>query len=283
MSSIALKRAGKVRTVIKNVLLYLLMIAIAILMVFPFLWLLSTSFKTPGNVYAFPPQMIPRPATLANYIGVAKMVPIFRYLRNTAIITALGVGLNLTFSTLAAYPLARMRFPGRDIIFGALLSTMIIPNGAGMIVNYMTLRTLHLTNTFLGVVLPSAATIFSIFLLRQAYTTIPKELEEAARIDGASEFFIWWRIMVPLIRPTLLTVVIFDFMAHWNSFIWPVVVMKDPNNYPLAAGLLYLQGQFSYNFLYLAAGTVISITPMIILFLLLQKYFINGVAGAVKG
>ncbi|MEW8978890.1 MAG: carbohydrate ABC transporter permease [Symbiobacterium sp.] len=283
MSSIALKRAGKVRTVIKNVLLYLLMIAIAILMVFPFLWLLSTSFKTPGNVYAFPPQMIPRPATLANYIGVAKMVPIFRYLRNTAIITTLGVGLNLTFSTLAAYPLARMRFPGRDIIFGALLSTMIIPNGAGMIVNYMTLRTLHLTNTFLGVVLPSAATIFSIFLLRQAYTTIPKELEEAARIDGASEFFIWWRIMVPLIRPTLLTVVIFDFMAHWNSFIWPVVVMKDPNNYPLAAGLLYLQGQFSYNFLYLAAGTVISITPMIILFLLLQKYFINGVAGAVKG
>ncbi|MBP2019614.1 putative chitobiose transport system permease protein [Symbiobacterium terraclitae] len=283
MTAHAVKRAGKVRTLVKNTLLYLVMTAIALLMVFPFLWLLSTSFKTASNVYAFPPQMIPNPATLDNYVGVTKMVPIWRYLKNTAIITALGVGLNVLFSTLAAYPLARMRFPGRDIIFGALLSTMIIPNGAGMIVNYMTLRTLRLTDTFLGVVLPSAATIFSIFLLRQAYTTIPKELEEAARIDGAGDLFIWWRIMVPLIRPTLLTVVIFDFMAHWNSFIWPVVVMKSPDNYPLAAGLLYLQGQFSYNFLYLAAGTVISITPMIILFLLLQKYFINGVAGAVKG
>lgn len=283
MSNSRALRLGKARARVRSLLLYSLMTFIAFLMVFPFLWLVSTSFKTASNVYQFPPQLIPNPATLNNYINVTKAVPIWSYLKNTVIITAMGVGLNVIFSTLAAYPLARMRFPGRDLIFGALVSTMIIPNGAGMIVNFMTLRNIGLTNTFLGVVLPSAATVFSIFLLRQAYTTIPRELEEAARIDGATELYIWWRIMVPLIKPSLLTVVIFDFMSHWNSFIWPVVVLKSPDDYPLAAGLLYLQGQFTSNFLWLAAGTVISIVPIVVIFLFLQKYFMNGVAGAVKG
>ncbi len=267
----------------KTALLYAVMLIVAFIMVFPFLWLLSTSFKTAQNVYAFPPQLIPRPISLANYLGVAETVPIFRYFWNTVRLTAMGVGFNLAFCAMAAYPLARFRFPGRDFIFGALVSTMIIPNAGGMIVNFMTLRSLHLTNTFLGVVLPSAATVFNVFLLRQAYSTVPRELEEAARIDGASEGFIWWRIMLPLIKPSLVTVVIFDFMAHWNSFIWPVVVLKSPDSYPLAAGLLYLQGEFSANFLYLAAGTVISIIPIITIFLALQKYFMNGVAGALKG
>lgn len=283
MSSITANKAGKAWKNTKTVLLYAVMTMIAFLMVFPFLWLVSTSLKTASNVYAFPPQLIPTPISFANYTGVVNTVPILNYFKNTVILTAMGVGFNLTFCAMAAYPLARMRFPGRDLIFGALVSTMIIPNAAGMIVNFITIRNLGLANTFLGVVLPSAATVFNIFLLRQAYSTVPQELDEAARIDGAGDIFIWWRIMLPLVKPTLVTVVIFDFMAHWNSFIWPVVVLKDPADYPLAAGLLYLTGEFSSNFLYLAAGTVISIVPIIVIFLALQKYFMNGVAGALKG
>lgn len=283
MKTTTLKRGGALWKQTKTVLLYLVLILIAFLMIFPFLWLLSTSFKTASNVYAFPPQLIPRPMSLQNYIGVINTVPILRYLKNTVLLTAMGVSFNVLFCALAAYPLARMRFPGRDLIFGVLVATMIIPNAAGMIVNFMTIRSLGLANTFLGVVLPSAATVFSIFLLRQAYSTVPKELEEAARIDGAGEAFIWWRIMIPLIKPSLMTVVIFDFMAHWNSFIWPVVVLKNPDDYPLSAGLLYLTGEFASNFLYLAAGTVISIIPIVLTFLALQKYFMNGVAGALKG
>lgn len=267
----------------KTALLYLTMILIALLMVGPFIWLLSTSFKSAANVYEFPPRLIPNPITLDNYVEVMKTVPMMRFFWNTVKLTAMGVGLNVVFCAMAAYPLARMRFPGRDIIFGALVSTMIIPSAGGMIVNFMTLRTLGLSNTFLGVVLPSAATVFSIFLLRQAYVTVPRELEEAARIDGAGETFIWWKVMIPLIKPSLMTVVIFDFMAHWNSFIWPVVVLKNPDDYPLSAGLMYLTGEFSANFLHLSAGTVFSVAPIIIIFLLLQKYFMNGVAGALKG
>lgn len=267
----------------KTALLYLLMILIALLMVGPFIWLLSTSFKSAANVYEFPPRLIPNPITFDNYVEVMKTVPMMRFFWNTVKLTAMGVGMNVVFCAMAAYPLARMRFPGRDIIFGALVSTMIIPSAGGMIVNFMTLRWLGLSNTFLGVVLPSAATVFSIFLLRQAYVTVPRELEEAARIDGASETFIWWKIMIPLIKPSLMTVVIFDFMAHWNSFIWPVVVLKNPDDYPLSAGLMYLTGEFSANFLHLSAGTVFSVAPIIIIFLMLQKYFMNGVAGALKG
>jgi putative chitobiose transport system permease protein len=283
MTSSTTKTAGSVWRGTKTTLLYALMILLALMMIFPFLWLLSTSFKTNENVYAFPPQLIPNPISLANYRGVIETVPILGYFWNTVRITALGVALNVAFCALAAYPLARFRFPGRDVIFTALVSTMVIPNAAGMIVNFMTIRSLGLSNTLLGVVLPSAATVFNIFLLRQAYSTVPRELEEAARIDGAGELFIWWKIMLPLIKPTMVTVVIFDFMAHWNSFIWPVVVLKSPDDYPLAAGLLYLQGEFSANFLYLAAGTVISIIPIIAIFLALQKYFMNGIAGALKG
>jgi len=145
------------------------------------------------------------------------------------------------------------------------------------------MQKLNLVNTRIAVFLPSAVTVFGIFLLRQTYLTIPNELEEAARIDGASEFYIWWRIMLPLIKPGLLTLIIFDFVAHWNTFLWPLIVLQDSSKYPLAAGLEYLQGTFSYNFRFIAAGTVISMLPMIIVFIIFQKHFIKGVAGAVKG
>lgn len=266
---------------LKTALLYCLMLLVATITLGPFLYLLLTSLHTGRAVFQMPPPLLP--LTLKNYEAVFTLLPVGRYVWNTVQIVALGVALNVVVCSLAAYPLAKLRFRGRDFIFYAIISTMLLPNAAGSIVNFLTLKYLHLTDTLLGVVLPSAATVFNIFLLRQTYQTVPRELDEAARIDGANEWWIFSRINLPLIKPALATVIIFDFMAFWNSFLWPVIVLRDPEKYPLAAGLRYLQGQFNFNFAYIAAGAVVSILPMIILFLFLQKQFIQGVVGALKG
>ncbi|OPA80535.1 sugar ABC transporter permease [Paenibacillus selenitireducens] len=266
-----------------KLILYPLLIITALFCLGPFLWLLSTAFKTGENVYAFPPQFIPNPISFKNFLDVFDIMPLWTYIYNTIYMTGLGVGLNLVMCTMTAYPLARIRFPGRNFIFYAIVSTMILPNAAGMIVNFIIIQKMGLYNNMLGVVLPSAISVFNIFLLRQAFITIPNDMEHSARIDGAREFKIFYSIMLPMIRPAVATVVIFDFMAFWNSLIWPVIILDDQDKYPLAPALQYLQGTLSYNFPYIAAGTIISIIPMIIIFLILQKQFINGMVGAVKG
>lgn len=265
------------------IILYALMIIVALICLGPFLWLLSTSLKTGENLYAFPPQFIPNPITFDNYIKVFDIMPLWNYMWNTVVMTASGVVLNIVFCLITAYPLARMKFPGRNLIFYAIISTMILPNAAGMIVNFITINKLGLYNTMLGVVIPSAISVFNIFLLRQSFITIPREMEDSARVDGAGEFRIFWNIMCPIIKPTIATVLIFDFMAFWNSFLWPIIVLDDPLKYPLAPALSYLQGSLSFNFAYIAVGTIISIIPIIVIFLILQKQFINGMVGAVKG
>jgi putative chitobiose transport system permease protein len=242
--------------------------------------MLSTSLKTPQNVYNM--SIIPNSITFENYRGVWNFMSIPKYIMNTVIIAFFGVVSNLLLSALTAYPLAKFDFKGKNIIFYAMIATMILPNATGMIVNFITIKKLGLANTFAGVILPSAVTVFNVFLLRQAYITVPKGLDDAARIDGAGEFMIWWRIMLPSIKPALATVVILNFMAFWNSFIWPIIVLQDPSKYPLAAALSYLKGQFAYKFGYVAASTIISIIPIIIIFLAFQKYFIEGMTGALK-
>lgn len=277
------KKKKSVKKIISGIVLYVLMVVTALFCLGPFLWLLSTSFKTGDNVYAYPPQFIPNPVTVQNFIDVFDMMPLWNYIWNTVYMTGMGVGLNLLLCTITAYPLARIQFRGRNFIFYAMVSTMILPNAAGMIVNFIIIQKLGLYNTMMGVVLPSAISVFNIFLLRQAFITIPNDIEHSARIDGAGEFRIFYSIMVPMIRSAVSTVVIFDFMAFWNSLIWPVIVLDEQDNYPLAPALQYLQGSLSFNFLYIAAGTIISIIPVIIIFLVLQKQFINGMVGAVKG
>ena len=202
---------------------------------------------------------------------------------NTLLITGAGVGLNLLLCSLAAYPLARMRFPGRNLIFFTLLATLMLPSHVGLIVNFVTLTRLHLIDTYTAVVLPSAVSVFGIFLLRQQYLSIPQELEDAARIDGASELGIWWRVMLPLIAPGLATLAIFEFVAFWNSFLWPLIVLKSPEKYPLAVGLLYLSGLFAHNTRLIAAGAVMMTIPIIVVFLFTQRYFMRGITlGAIR-
>lgn len=263
-----------------NILIYILLVAIAIFSIGPFLWLLSTSLKQGQNIYNF--SIIPHNLTLANYKEAWTTVSIQKYLLNTVLITASGVFLNVILSTLTAYPLAKFDFPGKNIIFYSLISTMVLPSTTSTIINFLTLQKMHLVNSLTGVVLPSAVSVFNVFLMRQAYITVPKGLDDAARIDGASELMIWWKIMLPSVKPAMATMIILDFMSFWNSFMWPIIVLQDPDKYPLAAGINYLKGELGSKLNTISAGTIISIIPVILIFILFQQYFVEGMSGALK-
>ena len=262
-----------------SALLFLAMISIG-----PFLWLLSTALKSDQeNIFSYPPQWIPQFPTFKNFIEVWKVIPLWQYLWNSTFISIISVILNLLLSALAAYPLARMEFKGRQTLFYLILSTMIIPFQVLMIPIFILCIQLHLVNTYTGLLLPTCVSAFGIFLLRQAYLTIPKELEEAAIMDGCNHFDLWWRIMLPLIKPSLATLAIFVFVGTWSDFLWPLVILKEQSKYTLPLGIAYLAGTFSANWKLVAAGSVIATVPIVVFFLFLQKYFIGEIKGAVKG
>ena len=264
---------------------YLLLTAIALVMLFPMLWLVGTSFKSPTeNIFSFPPQLIPQEPTLTNFVTVWQTYPFANYLLNSAIVAIVTVSLNLLFCSLAAYPLARLNFTGRKLLFTIIVATIVIPFQIVMIPLYILVVNLGLRNTYLGVILPNLASAFGIFLLRQAFAAVPTELEEAARIDGCSELGIWWHIMLPAIRPALVTLAIFVFIAAWSDFLWPLIVLDRPEYYTLPLGVATLAGTFSLDWRLIAAGSVISIAPIIILFMFVQKYIIpTDVGSGVKG
>lgn len=264
---------------------YVSLTLLAIVMVIPFIWTLSTSFKGPNEaVYSFPPQFIPQNFTLDNYVTVWQTLPIPLYLWNSIILSFFGVILPLFFSSLAAFPLARMQFKGKQIVFLTIMATMMIPGEVTMIPVYLILNKLGLLGTFAGVILPGAVTAFGIFLMRQAFIGIPREVEESAVIDGANVWQIWWKVMLPMVKPMLATLGILSFIAAWNNFLWPLLVLDDPNMFPLTLGLYKLQGTFVTNTRHVATGAVIALVPILILFVTLQRYFIQGAySSAVKG
>jgi putative chitobiose transport system permease protein len=264
---------------------YGLLGAIAILMLFPLLWLLSTSLKSPTeNIFQFPPQFLPSQPTFNNFVRVWQTNPFGRYLFNSTLVALLTVGLNLLFCALAAYPLARLEFRGREIIFTAIVTTIMIPFQIVMIPLYILTVQLGMKNTYLGIIFPAIASAFGIFLLRQAFQGVPKELEEAARIDGCSELGIWWNVMLPAIRPALVTLAIFVFIGAWSDFLWPLIVIDRPELYTLPLGVAMLAGTFSLDWRLIAAGSIISIAPILILFLFVQRYIVPTAAGSgVKG
>ncbi|AJY74074.1 carbohydrate ABC transporter permease [Paenibacillus beijingensis] len=274
------RTAGKTLSYIVG---YALLALLALFMTGPFLWLLSVSLMPGKNVFSYPPAIFPTFVKLDNYTQVWDFMNFPKYIGNTLIITAMGLVLNLILSALTAYPLAKLHFRGRGLVFGILISTMIIPSSTALVVHYLTLRWLHLLGTYIGVVLPSAVSVFNIFLLRQTFMGVPDDIRDSGKIDGASELRIWWQLMLPMVKPGLAVVALLEFMAYWNNFLWPIVVLDDPSQYPLAAALTYLNGQFSYNFGWIAAGTIISVVPIILVFLFTQRYYMEGISGAVKG
>lgn len=281
MSKVRLKKKIKTKVIISNLISYILLITIAIICAGPFIWLLLSSLRTGANIYDLHFSL--SSFSFANYTGVMEFMKLHKYVWNTVVITFGAIAIDVVFSAMCAYPLATMNFKGKNFVFGVLVATMIIPAAAGMIINYLTISKMNLLDNVMGVILPSSVKTFSIILLRQAYLGVPKELIDAAKIDGAGQFFTWLKVMLPGIIPSISTVVIFDFIGNWNAFLWPIIIFKSPEKYPLATALQYLNGSFSYKFGYVAAGTILSIIPVLIVFMLCQKNYIEAVSGAVKG
>jgi putative chitobiose transport system permease protein len=269
----------------KILVTYVSLTAIAMLMLFPLFWLLSTSFKSAGeDIFRFPPQLWPTEPTFDNFQLVWQNYPFGRYLVNSAVVALLTVSLNLLFCALAAYPLARLEFRGRQLIFTLVVATIMIPFQIVMIPLYILAVKLGLRNTYLGIILPNLVSAFGIFLLRQAFQGVPKELEEAGRMDGCSEISIWWHIMLPAIRPALVTLAIFVFIGAWSDFLWPLIVLDRPEYYTLPLGVAALASSLDLNWRLIAAGSIISIAPVLLLFVFLQRYIIPTDAGTgVKG
>ena len=257
----------------------------SILMLLPLLWLVSTSLKSPTeDIFQFPPQLLPKQPTVDNYVRVWQTNPFGTYLFNSSAIAVLSVGLNLLFCALAAYPLARLDFRGKEVIFSIIVSTIMIPFQIVMIPLYILTVQLGIRNTYIGIIFPAIASAFGIFLLRQAFAAVPKEMEEAARMDGCTELGLWWHIMLPAIRPALMTLAIFVFIGSWSDFLWPLIVLDRPELYTLPLGVANLAGTFSLDWRLIAAGSVISIAPVLGLFLFLQRYIVPTEAGSgVKG
>ena len=264
---------------------YAILSMIAIVMLIPLIWLVSTALKSPSeDIFQFPPQLIPRAPTGQNFVTVWQSNPFGRYLFNSTLVSVLTVTLNLVFCALAAYPLARLTFRGREVIFSIIVSTIMIPFQIVMIPLYILTVQLGLQNDYRGVILPAIASAFGIFLLRQAFRDVPKELEEAARMDGCSELGIWWYVMLPAIRPALVTLAIFVFIGSWSDFLWPLIILSRPESYTLPLGVANLAGTFTSDWRLIAAGSVISIAPILAFFLVMQQYIVpSETSSGVKG
>jgi putative chitobiose transport system permease protein len=267
---------------------YLVLILIGLFAVFPFLWTLAISItdKTVASgvsIFDFPASLFPKAITLNNFFEVYRVFGLEKYLLNSIIISSLTVLGTLLVSLMAAYPLAKMEFFGRDLIFGAMLATLVLPSETNFIVNVLTLNQIGLLGTYWGVVIPTIATAFGIFVMRQAYVAVPTSLLEAARIDGATEFQILWRIMVPLARPALTALGIFTLVGTWNSYFWPSVALLGADQLqPLSVAMLKLKGQFNHDSFNVAAGAMIMMIPVLVVFIAAQRLFMRGLEGAVK-
>lgn len=264
---------------------YLLLIAIAAVTVYPFLWVFFTSFKGASDpVYTVPPQLIPRAPTLANYLRVWNQLPIPNFFANSIIVALATVVFNLLVCSLAAYPLAKMQFKGRNAIFYLILATFAVPAQLTSIPSYvLAVNVFKYYDNILSLIFPSLATAFNIFMLRQAFMSVPNELIEAAKCDGASELRIWWSVLLPVIRPTLATAAIFVFVNQWNDFFWPSLMLHTRSHMTLQVGLVALQGMFASDARGVAAGVTLTVIPILIFFVTLQKYFVHGLGGALKG
>jgi putative chitobiose transport system permease protein len=270
---------------LENAFWYLLLFLIALITVFPFVWILITSIKGPNDaIYSVPPQFIPHEPTLANYQRVWEQLPMGRFFLNSIIVSVVTVTLNVLVTSLAAYPFAKMRFPGRDLIFYLLLATFIIPPQLTYIPSYvLAVRVFKYYDSLFALIFPGLATVFNIFLLRQAFRTVPDDLIDAGRMDGAGELRIWWSILMPVIKPSLATVAIITFVSQWNDFLWPSLMLPTMEHKTLQVGLVALNGMFASDSRGIAAGVVMTVIPILIVFITLQRQFVRGLTGAVKG
>ena len=273
------------RALATNALQLALLVLLALAMLVPLLWLVSTSLKGPAeNIFTSPPALLPSQPSFEAYGRLFRDNPMLTYLLNSTIVSGLAVIANLVFCSLAAYPLARMRFAGRGLVLALVVATILIPFQVVMIPLYLLMVQVGLRNTLWALIIPQAATAFGIFLLRQSFLGVPVELEEAARSDGCSPIGEWWNVMLPAARADLITLAMFVFIGTWSDFLWPLVILDDPKLYTLPLGLQQLASSFSLDWRLVAAGSVVSILPVLVIFIGLQRYILPSASGdAVKG
>ena len=268
------------QTVLVNGALALL----AFFALFPLLWMLSVSFMLPGEASTLPPPLLPRAPTLANYRELFERAGMGRYLLNSLLVASAITLFSLTFNLAAGYAFAKLRFAGRDRTFQALLAALVIPAQVAMIPLFLIMKWLHLVNSYGGVIVPAMASVFGIFLVRQYARSIPDELLEAARIDGAGEWRIFGMIVLPLLKPIIVTLAIFTFLASWNDFMWPLIVLSDQAWQTAPVALAALSREHVQDNELMMAGAVVTVVPVLVLFLVLQRYYLQGLlVGSVKG
>ncbi len=255
-----------------------MLIPIAVVMLIPMVWMLVTSLETLNETRHFPPVLLPHTLVPGNYAQVLQQAPFARWFVNTMIVTVATVAGNLLFCSLAGYAFARIKFFGREVVFVLLLATLMIPFQVVMIPTFIIVKDLGLINTLNALIVPNLANAFGVFLLRQFFRTLPVELEEAARIDGASRLSVLFKIVLPLSGPVLATLAVITFLWTWNDFLWPLITIYTPNNMTLQLGLTTFQGTHQTSTNLLMAANVMSMLPVLLLFFLAQKYFIRGIA-----
>lgn len=256
-----------------------------LLVVGPFLWQLSTSLKGPDeDIYTSTPRFFPEDLTFANYAKVADTIPVWTYAANSLIVAAIAIFGNVVGCTLAGYALAKLRFRGARLLLGLFLATLVLPGEATVVSQYVTVRGLGLADTLAGVALPGALAMLNVLLMRTAFAAVPPELDQAALVDGANVWQRLWHVGLPNVRGMLSVIVIFTFIGAWDDFLWPLIVLNDPQKYTLTVGLQYLNGTFTANPRLIAAGTMIAFLPIVLVFAVCQRFFFRGVEeGAVKG
>jgi len=256
----------------------------ALLTLGPLLWMLSVSFMSRGEASSFPPPFLPHDASLASYAELFTRVGMGRAFANSLFLATTATLLSLLFNVAAGYGFAKLRFAGRDRIFKALMGALVIPAQVAMIPLFLLLKTIGLVNTYMGVLIPSMANVFGIFLVRQYAMSIPDEMLEAARIDGAGELRIFRSVVLPTLGPILVTLAIFTFLGSWNDFLWPLIVLTDDSHHTLPVALASLTREHAQDSELMMAGSVLTVLPVLALFLVLQRYYIQGLlAGSVKG
>jgi len=259
------------------------LVVFALLTAAPLLWMVSASFMTSGEALSLPPRLLPADPTLDQYRLLFARLDLARALRNTFFLASAITVISLLCNSMAGYAFAKLRFRGRDRLFGLLVATLVVPPQVTVLPLFLEVRAMGLVNSFGGVIVAGIATVFGIFLVRQFALAIPDELIDAARVDGASELRIYWTIVLPLLRPILLTLGVFTFLSAWNDFMWPLIVLTDASKYTLPVAIANLSGEHVQDTELMMAGAVVTVLPVLVLFLALQRYYVSGILmGGVK-
>ncbi len=268
----------------KRILLHLLLVAFALLTLAPFLWMLAASFMPTGEASAIPPRLLPSAPTLEHYRDLFTRLDMGRYALNSMLIALMATLISTMLNAMAGYAFAKLRFAGREQLFRGLLAAMVIPAQVAMLPLFLMLKDLGLINTYAGVLVPMLASIFGIFLVRQYAQNIPDAMLDAARLDGAGEFRLFWSVVLPMLRPILATLALFTFMGTWNDFMWPLIVLSDGDLHTLPVALANLAGEHVQDTELMMAASTLTVLPVLIVFLILQKQYIAGLTqGSLKG